>query len=116
MSEKKYLALLLAAAMLSAQAKAADETAARAEAVALDLAETHHCFTCHAIDRKITGPAWKDVAAKYRGEAGAEDKLVKKVSNGGTGVWGNEMAMPAFAPHVKEADIRTLVRYVLSLK
>jgi cytochrome c len=86
------------------------------ETAALALADKHGCFTCHAIDQKVIGPAWKDVAAKYRDDPGAEDRLVNKVSKGGKGVWGNEMAMPPFGPYVKEADIRTLVRFVLSLK
>jgi len=83
---------------------------------ALKLAEKHHCFTCHAIDRKVVGPAWEDVAARYRGDEGAENRLVNKVSSGGNGVWEKEVAMPAFGPYVKETDIRTLVQFVLSLK
>lgn len=86
------------------------------EEEALDLAQNNGCFTCHAIDRKVIGPAWKDVAAKYRSDVKAEDRLVKKVSKGGKGVWGKSLAMPPFSPHMKEADIRILVKYVLSLK
>jgi cytochrome c len=93
-----------------------DEKPSDLETAALALAEQHGCFTCHAIDHKVIGPAWKDVAAKYRGDAGAEDRLVNKVSKGGKGVWGNEMVMPPFGPYVPEPDIRTLVRFVLSLK
>jgi cytochrome c len=86
------------------------------ETAALALVEQHGCFTCHAIDKKVIGPAWKDVAAKYRGDPDAEARLVNKVSKGGKGVWGNVMAMPPFGPYVKEEDIRTLVRFVISLK
>jgi cytochrome c len=86
------------------------------ETAALALVAQHGCFTCHAIDKKAIGPAWRDVAAKYRDDPGAEDRLVNKVSKGGKGVWGNELAMPPFGPFVPEADIRTLVRFVLSLK
>jgi len=102
--------LLIVGLMMSCQSIAANQAALP------ELALNNGCFTCHAIDRKVIGPAWRDVAAKYRGDANAEDRLVRKVSAGGKGVWGNEMAMPPFAPYMKEVDIRTLVKYVLSLK
>lgn len=84
------------------------------EADALALAKKSGCLVCHAVDRKVVGPAWKDVAAKYRGDAGAEARLMDKVAKGGGGVWGN-MAMPA-NPKVSESDRQALVRFVLSLK
>jgi len=116
MQTNKYLApLFTAGIMMSCQAIAANGNST-VGAAAHQLALNNGCFTCHAIDKKVIGPAWKDVSAKYRGDAKAEDRLVKKVSRGGKGVWGNDMAMPPFAPHMKEADIRTLVKYVLSLK
>ena len=52
----------------------------------LDLAQSKNCLTCHAVDKKLVGPAYKDVAAKYAGQKGAEDKLVQKVMKGGSGV------------------------------
>lgn len=115
------LAALLLAGVMIAGPVGAEENSAVAEATdlrtaATALAEKHGCFTCHAIDKKVVGPAWQDVAAKYRGDATAEARLVNKVSRGGKGVWGNDMAMPPFGPYVKEADIRTLVRFVLSLE
>ncbi len=61
------------------------------------------------------GPSWKDVAAKYRGDAGAEAKLIAKVAKGGGGVWGSA-PMPANSPRVSDADIKALVRFALSLK
>lgn len=79
------------------------------------LAQKSGCFTCHAIDKKVVGPAWKDVAAKYRGDSSMEAKLVAKVSKGGSGVWGST-PMPANSPRVKDADIQALVKFVLSLK
>lgn len=91
-----------------------DAKAVLSEADALGLAKKSGCLVCHAIDRKVVGPAWKDVAAKYRGDAGAEARLVEKVGKGGGGVWGN-MAMPANSK-VSEADRQALVRFVLSLK
>lgn len=112
-------ALLVAGCMIAGHAAAQENSAvtetADLKTAATALAEKHGCFTCHAIDKKIVGPAWQDVAAKYRGDPGAEDRLVNKVSRGGKGVWGNSMVMPPFGPYVKQEDLRTLVRYVLSL-
>ena len=117
MQANKYLlSLMMVCITVPGSAIAANEISVPAEAAAHELALNNGCFTCHALDKKVIGPAWKDVAAKYRSDAGAENRLVKKVSKGGKGVWGNENAMPPFAPHMKEADIRTLVKYVLSLK
>lgn len=79
------------------------------------LAQQSGCFMCHSIERKIVGPAWKEVADKYRGDASAEEKLVTKVAKGGSGVWGSA-AMPANSPRVSDTNIRVLVRFVLSLK
>lgn len=80
----------------------------------LALAQKSNCLACHSIDKKVIGPAWMDVSKRYKGMDGIEDRLVVKVSTGGYGNWGN-MPMPALAPDVKEKDIRTLVRFVLSL-
>ena len=77
------------------------------------LAQANGCMTCHQIDKKVLGPGYKEVAAKYRGNAGAQAMLVKKVKDGGKGVWG-EMVMPPNA-HVKDADIAAIVKWVLSL-
>ncbi len=79
-----------------------------------DLAKAKNCMACHAVGNKVVGPAFKDVAAKYAGQKGAEDKLVQKVLKGGSGVWG-AVPMPANA-QVSEAEARTLVKWVLSLK
>ncbi len=84
------------------------------EADALQLAKKSNCLACHAIDKKVVGPAWKDVAAKYRGDAGAEARIMDKIAKGGSGVWG-VMIMPP-SPQVSEADRKTLARFVLSLK
>lgn len=81
---------------------------------AMQLAKKSGCLTCHAIDKKGVGPKWKDVAAKYRGDAGAEAKLDEKVLKGGSGVWGS-IPMPAH-PKLSEADRKTLVKFVLSLE
>lgn len=97
------------------EAKAETKTeAVLSDAEGRKLAQQSGCFMCHAIDKKMVGPAWKDVAAKYRGDAGIEAKLVNKVAKGGGGVWGST-PMPANAPRVRDADIKALVRFVLSL-
>ena len=79
-----------------------------------ELAKKNACTACHAVDKKIVGPAFKEVAAKYRNDKGAEAKLVDKVKNGGVGVWG-QVPMPPNS-HVADADVKTLVKWILSLK
>lgn len=79
-----------------------------------DLAKAKNCMACHAIANKVVGPAYKDVAAKYAGQKDAEDKLTQKVLKGGSGVWG-AIPMPANA-QVSEAEARTLVKWILTLK
>ena len=80
----------------------------------LALAQKNSCLACHQVDKKVVGPAYKDVAAKYKGDKTAEAKLVKKVKEGGKGVWG-EIPMPPNA-QVSDADIKTIVHWILSLK
>lgn len=76
------------------------------------LAKQNGCTSCHAIDRKLMGPAWLDVSKKYKGTKGADAKLVAKVKAGGSGVWG-PVAMPPQA--AKEADVKQLVKFILGL-
>ena len=105
----KALLLSVAAAgslMLAGQASADD--AAKA------LAQKSGCLACHSVEAKVLGPAYKDVAAKYKGDKTAEARLVAKVKAGGSGVWG-PMPMPPMGAQVKEADIKTVVEWVLSL-
>jgi cytochrome c len=78
------------------------------------LAQKNGCLACHAIDKKVVGPAYKDVANKYRGDKTAQAKLEKKVKEGGMGVWG-DIPMPPNS-FVSDADIKSLVSWVLSLK
>jgi cytochrome c len=80
----------------------------------LELATKSGCTACHSVDKKIVGPAYKEVAAKYKGDAKAEAMLVDKVKKGGVGAWG-QVPMPPNA-HVKDEDIKTLVKWVLSQK
>jgi cytochrome c len=79
-----------------------------------DLAKAKNCLACHAVDKKLVGPAFKDVAAKYAKDAGAAEKLAAKVRAGGSGVWG-QVPMPP-NPQVSPAEALTLVKWVLSQK
>ena len=83
------------------------------------LAGQSGCLTCHGIDKKLGdapffGPAYKDVAAKYKGNKAAEAKLVTKVKAGGSGVWGPG-SMPPMSPQVKDDDIKTIVQWILAM-
>lgn len=78
------------------------------------LATSKNCMACHAVDKKLVGPAYKDVAAKYAGQKDAADKLATKIQKGGSGVWG-PVPMPA-NPQVNEAEAKKLASWVLSLK
>lgn len=79
-----------------------------------DLAQKKNCLACHAIDKKLIGPSYKDVAAKYAGQKDASAKLVQKTLKGGSGAWG-AVPMPA-NPQVSEAEAKQLVSWILSLK
>jgi cytochrome c len=79
-----------------------------------DLLKKNGCTACHAIDKKLIGPAYVDVAAKYKGDAGAAAKLAEKVKKGGSGVWG-QVPMPP-NPQVSDADLKAMIAYILALK
>ena len=78
------------------------------------LATAKNCMACHAGDKKLVGPAYKEVAAKYKGDKKAADMLAAKVIKGGGGVWG-AVPMPG-NPQVSEAEAKKLVAWVLSQK
>lgn len=101
--------LLISLALVSGAALAAPVQAADAQALAASKA----CLACHAIDKKLMGPSFKDVAAKYAGDASAPAKLADKVIKGGGGVWG---AIPMPANKVTPEEAATLVTWVLSQK
>lgn len=96
--------IVLAAAVLAAAAAAP----ARADEA---LAKKHQCLACHQLDKKSVGPAYKEIAKKYKGQADAVAKLSAKVKKGGSGVWGPIPMAPN--PAVPDADIKTLVEWVL---
>jgi cytochrome c len=101
--KRLVLPLMLAGLAVALPAKA-DEAMAR----------KYNCLACHAVDKKIVGPAYKDVAKKYAGQKDAQAKLVQKVEKGGSGVWGN-IPMPPNSS-VPDADVKALVKWILSLK
>jgi len=109
-----------APAAAAAPAPAAAAKTAPAAGAPLDMAsgtammQKDGCSACHAVDKKIVGPSYEDVATKYKGDKDAAAKLVQKVKAGGSGVWG-QVPMPANA-QVPEADIKALVSWILALK
>lgn len=84
------------------------------DADGIALAKKRNCFACHLVDKKIVGPAWKDVAAKYRGDEGAQARMEAKIGKGGSGAWGS-MAMPP-QPQVTPEERTVLARFILNLK
>lgn len=108
---KKAIAKVVAVTVLSGVSlMSANVTHAASAAEAL--AQKSGCLACHSIDKKLVGPAYKDVAKKYKGDASAVAKLSKKVKGGGVGTWGN-VPMPANAT-VPDKDIETIVKWVLA--
>lgn len=96
--------LLAGAGLLVAGAASADEALAKAK----------NCMSCHAADKKIVGPSFKDIAKKYAGNAGAAATLETKVKKGGSGAWGTVPMPPN--PAVSDADIKKLVAWILATK
>lgn len=99
---------LIAAVLLSAAAPAV------MAASGADLAKKNNCLACHAVDHKVVGPAYKDVAKKYAGDKTAEAKLIAKVKKGGSGNWGTVPMPPN--PQVSDADLKTMVKWILASK
>ena len=97
-----YVAMIAAGIVMTSQVQA-DEALAKAK----------NCMTCHTVDKKIVGPAYKDIAAKRAGDKGAEAALTAKIKNGSQGEWG-QVPMPA--NNVTDAEAATLARWVLSQK
>ena len=99
----KYFSALALALLIAPAAQASEE-----------LAKKYNCLACHQVDKKVLGPSYQDVAAKYKGDKTAEAKLIDKVKKGGSGVWG-PIPMPANSPQVKDADIKTIVQWILKM-
>jgi len=96
------IAAAAAAVVLAAPARA-DEA----------LAKKHNCLACHQLDKKVVGPAYKDIAKKYKGKSGAAALLAEKVKKGGSGTWG-PIPMPP-NPAVPDADLKKLVDWILKM-
>ncbi len=107
-------AALLAASLFAIGLPAGAALAAPAadHAAMLELADQSRCLTCHDVDETVRGPAWRDVAKRYRGQD-VEEQLVKKVYEGGGGVWGNDSM--SSNKRAGMDNIRTLVRWILAL-
>ncbi|MEZ5652124.1 MAG: c-type cytochrome [Burkholderiaceae bacterium] len=104
--------VLIQRALVVSAAAAALATTGAANAQ-MALAQSKNCTACHAVDKKLIGPAFKDIAAKYKDADGAVAKLAGKVRAGGSGVWG-QIPMPA-NPQVSDAEAEQLVKWVLSM-
>ena len=87
--------------------------AATSDAAATQLLTKYNCQACHTMDKKLVGPAYKEVGAKYAGDTSAAAKLEQKVKNGGSGVWG---AVPMPPNNVPDADLKTIVEWILAQK
>lgn len=112
---KKAVLTFMGAALGMAAAMSGSSAWAAVDAVkATDLAQKSGCLACHGVDKKILGPAYTEVAKKYKGDKDAETMLAKKIKAGGSGVWG-AIPMPANAA-MSEADAKLLATWILSTK
>jgi len=100
---KSFAVILLAAAGVMAGPAQANA----------DLAKSKNCMGCHAVDKRLVGPAFRDIATKYQGNKGADAKLAASIAKGSSGSWG-AIAMPANA--VSEAEAQSLAKWVMSQK
>lgn len=103
---KKSIALAVSALLMSAGAQAMDAAAAKA------LASKSACLACHAVDKKLVGPSYKDVAAKHKGQADALEKVAARIKSGGSGIYG-PVPMPA-QPNLKDDELKLLAAWVLA--
>jgi cytochrome c len=112
---KLQVALLAAGLVLAGGAFAQNKDKGGVDAKAAEaLAQKSGCIACHNVDKKVIGPAYKEVALKYKTDKDAPGKLVEKVKKGGAGVWG-QVPMPP-NPQVTDPEILTMVAWILSLK
>jgi cytochrome c len=102
----KHIVLAASAVMVSVGAQAMDAAAAKA------LASKSACLACHAVDRKMVGPSYKDVAAKHQGQADAVAKVAARIKSGGSGMYG-PVPMPA-QPNLKDDELKLLAEWVLA--
>lgn len=110
--------LILGALAAVTTALSAQTPAAMGKDEAMALAQQSGCLACHAIEKKVVGPAWQDVAARYKGNAAARGDLIEKVKAGGKGNWTEVtggVPMPPYSPRVSDDNIAALVDFLLSL-
>lgn len=98
----KYASVLALALLIAPAAQASEE-----------LAKKYNCLACHQTDKKLIGPSYQDVAAKYKDQADAATTLAAKIKNGGVGVWG-QIPMPP-NPAIPDADLDTLTAWILEM-
>jgi len=89
-------------------------TAPSSEDPAQKLLTSHACIACHAVDRKLVGPGFREIAQRYQGQGGAPDQLAKKIRDGGSGVWG-PTPMPPHR-HLADADLKVMVGWIMQQK
>jgi cytochrome c len=100
--------LLIAPLLLAALSAHASVDAAKAK----ELASKNACLACHAVDRKLVGPSYKDVAAKHKGQADAVAKVAARIKSGGSGIYG-PVPMPA-QPNLKDDELKILAAWILA--
>ena len=105
---KKLFAVAAIAGLLGSTAAFADAGA--------DLAKAKNCLACHAVDKKLVGPAYKDVAAKYKGDSKAAAMLFDKVRHGGSGNWGQVPMIPHPADKISDDDLKAAIAWILALE
>lgn len=119
---KLYVALMALGVVTLAACNNSDETSEAAVKSANEVlrrstmpavAKKNNCTACHAVDKKVVGPAWKDVAAKYKDDATAWDRVATKIKNGGSGAWG-AMPMPANSK-VSDDDMKEIIAFIKGL-
>jgi cytochrome c len=114
MASRALIAAVLLALGLALPLPGASTEETQPDEAMIELAWDSGCFNCHDIDEPLRGPPWRKVAARYRGDDEAFDRLVPKVIAGGGGVWGDDVMSPN--RRVPEEDVRALVKWLLTLE
>lgn len=109
MKKTRILPLFAAAALFGGLAAAPAQAQDAAQ-----LAAKKNCLACHAVDKKVVGPSYKDVAAKYAGQKDAVDKLAAKIMKGGSGVWGPVPMAPNPPDKISDADLQAAIQKILA--
>lgn len=113
MHTKTFCHILLKGLFASATLLIAASSYAQAPPALMEHLQKNNCIACHAVDKKVLGPALKDVAVKYRNDSAAEAKLVAKIKAGGSGVWGT---MPMPPQNLKDDEAHAVAKLILQIK